>query len=162
MSLLGLLLPSAVGMTASVTWNDAVRPVPGLDVIRQSLPSSCGPALIATLATWRGHDVSETTLIGQADLGATGVSLAEFARLASLHGLDGTWYRVERGRLGRLSTPFVAHLELTGGGHFVAVLAQADDKVVIADPAAGVLVGPTVKLLRDFSGRAFVLTSAAP
>src|SRR5690606_37355952 len=117
--LLALLAPSAIGMAASAAWNEAERPVPGLEVVRQSRPSSCGPALIATLASWRGNPVSEATIIAQADLGAAGVSLAEFARLASLHGLEGTWYHVESRRLHGLATPYVAHLAKDGGGHYV-------------------------------------------
>ncbi|HLU82689.1 MAG TPA: cysteine peptidase family C39 domain-containing protein [Trueperaceae bacterium] len=157
LALIALLLPSAVGMAASAAWNDAVHVVPGLEATRQSLPSSCGPALIATLATWQGHAVSEAAVIAQADLGEDGVSLAEFARLASLHALDGTWYRVAKERLGSLPTPFVVHLEVAQGGHFVAVLAHGADKVVVVDPAVGVLVGPAANLLRSFSGRVFVL-----
>src|SRR5690606_13755400 len=157
LSLLALLLPSTVGMTASAAWNDAVRVVPGLETTLQTQPASCGPALIATLATWSGSGVSEATVIAQADLSHDGVSLAEFARLASLHALDGTWYRVEQGRLGGLSTPFVAHLHVATGGHFVADVAQAADKVVVVDPGPGVLVGPLGSLLRGVSGRVFVL-----
>ena len=160
LSLLALLLPGAIGTAASAAWNDAVRLVPGLEAVRQSLPSSCGPALIATLATWRGHAVSEAAVIAQADLDDDGVSLAEFARLASLHALDGAWFHVDGSRLDRLPTPFVAHLRVATGGHFVAVLAHSADKVVVVDPAAGVLVGPVTSLLRGFSGRVFVLSGA--
>jgi len=162
LSLVALLAPSAAGVAASAAWNDAVRPVPGLEVVRQSRPSSCGPALIATLASWRGHAVSEAAVIAQAELGADGISLAEFARLASLHGIEGTWYHVRSDRLDSLPTPFIAHLAAVDGGHFVGVVARAGDKVVVIDPAAGALVGPTVTLLRRFSGRVFVPTSGAP
>jgi predicted double-glycine peptidase len=157
-----LIAPSAAGMAASAAWNADVRPVQGLDVVRQSRAASCGPALIATLASWRGSTLSEATVIAQADLGTNGISLAEFARLASLHHLEGAWYHVASSRLRGLATPFVAHLEEDGGGHYVAVVALAADTVVVADPATGVLVGPSATLLRHYSGRAFVLTGRAP
>lgn len=160
--LIALLFPGAAGMAASAAWNDAVRPVPGPEVVRQTLPSSCGPALIATLASWRGRSVSEAAVVAQADLGPDGVTLAEFARLASLHALGGTWYRVEKRRLGGLPTPFVAHLAGPDGGHYVAVVAQAGDAVVVIDPAVGALVGPTAVLLRRFSGRVFVVAGGSP
>lgn len=162
MSLSALVLPSAAGMAASAAWNDAVRPVPWPEVVLQSLPSSCGPALIATLASWRGADVAERTVIAQTRLGDDGVSLAEFARLAALHGLDGTWYHVAAARLAGVPVPFVAHLDEAAGGHYVAVVAINRAQAVIVDPAAGALVGPTDTLLRAFSGRVFVLAARVP
>lgn len=157
LALVSLFLPSALGMAASANWNRAVLPVAGLAIELQSQPTSCGPALVATLASWQGRRVSEATVLGQADVGAAGISLAEFARLASLHGLDGAWYHVERSRLGSLPFPFVAHLAEAEGGHYVAVMALRDSVMVVVDPAVGALVGPADALLRRFSGRVFVL-----
>jgi ABC-type bacteriocin/lantibiotic exporter with double-glycine peptidase domain len=106
--------------------------------------------------------VSEATVLAQADIGAQGISLAEFTRVASLHRLEGAWYHVESSRLRGLPTPFVAHLAEDDGGHYVAVVAHSHDTVVVVDPAAGVLVGPSATLLRRYSGRAYVLTGGTP
>lgn len=152
-----VLLPSAVGIAASAAWNAEARPVIGLDMQLQTRPTSCGPALIAALSTLHGRPLDEAHVLAQASLGEEGVSLAEFARLASLHDLDGAWYRVERSRLEQLPLPYVAHLTTVDGGHYVAIVATSDGAVVMLDPAAGAVVGPAAVLLRGFSGRVFIL-----
>lgn len=162
LSLIALVLPSATGLAASASWNDSIRSVPGLEVQLQSLPNSCGPALIATLASWRGAAVTEKAVIAQAHLEDGGASLAEFARLAALHGLDGTWYHVSASRLAGVPVPFAAHLDGAEGGHYVGVVAITESATVIIDPAVGALVGPTDALLRTFSGRVFMLSQRVP
>lgn len=157
MALLALvLLPSAAGIAASAAWNAEAWPVVGLDMELQSRRTSCGPALIAALSTLRGQPLSEARVLAQATLGEDGVSLAEFARLASLHDLDGAWYHVEVHRLGLLPLPYVAHLATADGGHYVAVVAAGGGTVVVLDPAVGAVVGPASTLLRSFSGRVFL------
>jgi len=152
-----VMLPSAVGIAASAAWNAETRPVVGLDIQLQTQPASCGPALIAVLSTLRGRPVAEAHVLAKASMGEDGVSLAEFARLASLHDLDGAWYRVERDRLEKLPLPYVAHLATADGGHYVAIVAAGGGAVVVLDPAVGAVVGPAATLLRGFSGRVFLL-----
>lgn len=156
-----LLVPSALGIAASAAWNAEALPVPGLEMNLQSRRTSCGPALIAALSTWRGHPLAEETVLAQATMGDDGISLAEFARLASLHELGGAWYQIERRRLDRLPPPFVVHLATVRGGHYLAVVAARAGTVVVLDPAAGALVGPASTLLRDFSGRVFLFQPGA-
>ena len=152
-----LLAPSAAGIAASAAWNADLYVVPGLEVTVQSLPGSCGPALIATLASWRGRPVTEAVVLAQTTLGDDGISLAEFARLASLHGLEGAWYHLDVRRFAQLPLPFVVHLAQADGGHFVAVIAVGEESVAVVDPAAGARVGPATVLLRNYSGRAYLL-----
>ncbi len=132
-------------------------PLPGPSVVLQVAEVDCGPALVATLAAWAGRPVGLDAVTAQATLRPEGVSLGEFARLSSLHGLEGAWFAVPGARLASLRAPFVAHLERGGAGHFVAVVALDGHHAVIADPAAGALAGPARALLRDYSGRAFLL-----
>lgn len=152
-----VMLPSAVGIAASAAWNADTRPVVGLDMRLQTQPSSCGPALIAALSTLHGRPLDESHVLAKASMGEDGVSLAEFARLASLHDLDGAWYRVERDRLEQLPLPYVAHLDTVAGGHYVAIVAVGGGAVVVLDPAVGAVVGPAASLLGRFSGRVFLL-----
>ena len=152
-----VLVPSAVGIAASAAWNATVLPVPGLEMNLQTQQASCGPALLAALSTWRGRPLSEEQVLALASMGEDGISLAEFARLAALHDLNGAWYRVEKRRLDDLPLPYVAHLATQEGGHYVAVVAEGSGTVVVLDPARGAVVGPTATLLRSFSGRVFLL-----
>ena len=160
-----LVVPPAVGIASSASWNSAAVPLGGVPVIIQSDPVSCGPAVIATLASWLAEPLTEADVLTAAKnagaFGETGISLAEFARLASLFDLPGTWFQVARQDLKRLAMPFVAHLEGRNGGHFVAVLAMRHGFAVVADPASGAYVGSLEATLPGFSGRVYLLRDAA-
>jgi ATP-binding cassette subfamily B protein RaxB len=157
MAALSLATPMAAGVRATRAWAQEPVPIAPLYVVLQAGSADCGPALVATLAAWAGRPADLALVTSQAAIGRDGVSLGEFARLASLHGLDGAWYSVRRDRLAGLRTPFVAHLQNGAKGHFVAVVAVGARHAVVADPATGALVGPTDELLRRFSGRVFLL-----
>src|SRR5690606_24928094 len=160
-SLAVLVVPPAVGIANSARWNAAAVPVSGLPVVLQSEPVSCGPAVIATVASWLAAPLSEAeVLVAAMETGAfgeAGISLAEFANLASLFELPGNWFRVGRDDLGRLATPFVAHLEGPDGGHFVAVQDIRHGFALVADPAIGALIGSLATTLPGFSGRVYLL-----
>ncbi len=129
-------------------------------VVRQTRPTTCGPAALATLLSWLGRDVSEDDVARRAEIGASGVTLAEFARLARLYGVAGAWYAAPGRGLDALPVPFVAHLR-SGGGHFVVVRAVLGGVVVLADPARGLVAQPRGRFARAWSGRAYVLDGAA-
>lgn len=150
-----IVLPSAIGIAASAAAAAAPTPVVGLTVVRQSRPNSCGPAAVATLATWLGRTTTEAQVLDRARLEDDGVTLAEFARLADAHGAAGSWYRVGATALAATPTPFVAHLDAPDE-HFVVVHAVALDHVVVGDPAVGAYAVPLPRFARRFSGRVFL------
>ena len=154
---LALAAPAWAGARATRAWAAAPVPLDGPAVVRQAGEADCGPALVATLAAWAGRPVPLAVVTAEASLGPGGVTLAEFARLASLHGVPGTWHAVPRERLANLRAPFVAHLQRGGAGHFVAVVALGGGHAVVADPRAGPVAAPAAALLRDYSGRVFLL-----
>lgn len=156
-----LAVPPGLGAARSAAWNAEPVPVPGLEVVLQSEENACGPAVIATLAAWSGRPVGEAAVLERAQIGQAGITLAEFARLASLVEVPGTWYRTSRRELTRLPTPFVAQLEGNGAGHFVAVLGVRHGYALVADPAVGALSGPLRRVLPGFSGRVFLLEAAS-
>ena len=92
--IVALLGPAARGARATHSWASSPVALDGLRVVRQAREDDCGPALVATLAAWSGRTVGLDAVSAQAALGpeGDGVSLAEFARLASLHGASGAWY----------------------------------------------------------------------
>jgi predicted double-glycine peptidase len=164
-ALLAVVLPGTRGVAASADWNGAPWPLEHLEVVRQSQPASCGPASLATLATWLGRPHSEAQLLEGANVTPSGVTLAEFTRLAHAINLPGTWYAVPTADLGRLPTPFVAHLHAGPAearmGHLVVVAAVSHGYVVVGDPASGAYVSSVAAFARRFSGRVYLLDGAA-
>lgn len=159
-----LVAPAARGQVLAWEAMNASLAVPELYVVRQSLPNSCGPAAVATLATWLSPGLpplSEEAVLVRAALTADGISLSEFARLASLHGVPGTWFRVDHSSLARLATPFAAHLTRGGQGHFVIVLHVKGQLALIADPAEGGHVSPLSALTPEFTGLVFLVGRGA-
>jgi|SRR5690606_16752346 len=152
-----LAAPAWAGARSTRSWAAEPVALEGPTVVRQAGEEDCGPALVATLASWAGRPVPLELVTAEAALGPGGVTLAEFARLASLHGVPGTWHAVPRERLANLRAPFVAHLQRGGAGHFVAVVALGGGHAVVADPLAGPVAAPAAALLRDYSGRVFLL-----
>ncbi|HEX7001441.1 MAG TPA: cysteine peptidase family C39 domain-containing protein [Trueperaceae bacterium] len=153
-----LFAPVVHGARATHEWASAPRVVESLEVVRQRGRLDCGPALLATLASWSGNHVSLDSVLALVRVAPTGTSLAEFARVAAGLGVPGVWYHVPQSRLDDLATPFVAHLDAGAGlGHFVAVVALSGGFAVVADPARGAWVGGTDRLLAGYSGRAFLL-----
>lgn len=154
-------VPPIIGISASARWNAAAVPLEAVPVTRQSAPQSCGPAVIATMAGWLAEPVTEAEVLAAAKLGPEGITLGEFARLATQFDLPGAWYQVDHRDLERLATPFVAHLEDPAGGHFVAVLAWRRGYALVADPASGAAVGSPTSVLPGFSGRVYLLRGEA-
>lgn len=152
-----LFVPVAHGARATHEWANAPRAVEGLSVLRQQGRFDCGPALLATLARWAGVRVSLADVLASSDVGPTGMSLAEFSRVAGVLGISGGWYEVPRSRLGEVPAPFVAHFWATDNlGHYVAVVSLGHGLAVVADPARGAVVGGAAQLLGSYSGRAFL------
>ena len=151
-----LAAPPLSGAERSRAFHGEPYQLPELPVVLQSSQNGCGPAAIATLSAWYGRPVSEATVLSGAALSESGVSLSEFARLADRQGLPGAWYRIPKHELALLPTPFVAHLDGRGGGHFVVVHAIVGAHVVLADPAEGSLAAPLERLSQTFSGRAYL------
>ncbi len=158
-----LTLPTAIGAHASRAWNAAPYAIGSVPVVLQSQRNDCGPAVIATLAAWSGLTLDPASVAAAARLGADGLSLGEFARLADRFGFPGTWFRVGSAELAELPTPFVAHLNVTGStplGHLVAVRAVTRGAVTVADPAVGAYVISLEAFARRFSGRVYLLVAA--
>lgn len=160
LALLVLFAPGARGVAASAAWNGEPHALERLTVVLQSQENSCGPAALATLSHWLGVPRTETELVALAELGPTGLTLSEFARLAHQVGLSGAWYQVRSSELQLVPAPFVAHLQAEGSaglGHLVAVAGVAHGYVAVADPAAGAHVVPVGTFARRFTGRVYVL-----
>lgn len=157
-----LLAPTAHGLVRSASHYQATTLHLGWEgVVRQSAFNTCGPAAIATLLERTGSPSTEASIIREARLDASGVTLAEFSRLAEHFGLSGDWVRVlGSDRLDRLPSLSVAHLD-DFSGHFVLVLNDIGDYILVGDPARGLLLVPRHDFLEQWSTLLFVLESRA-
>lgn len=152
-----LFVPVVHGARTTHEWASAPRTVEGLPVVRQQGRFDCGPALLTTLARWAGVRVSLADVLALSDVGPTGMSLAEFSRVATALGMPGGWYEVPRSVLDEVSAPFVAHFWATEDlGHYAAVVSLGHGLALVADPARGAVVGGAAELLGTYSGRAFL------
>lgn len=156
-----LLAPTANGLVTSASqYQPRTLHLGWEGVVRQSSFNTCGPAAIATLLSHVGRPTSEAAIVAEARLDVTGVTLAEFSRLANQHGLTGEWVRVlAAAQLQQLPPLSVAHLD-DFSGHFVLILADAGDFILLADPARGRLLVPRSLFLEQWSNLLFVLEPA--
>jgi hypothetical protein len=155
-----LLLPSALGLARTIS--DRPPPVVFLGwrgILPQTLPNTCGPAVLATLLLSIGLRLSDTAVAERASLTAAGITLAEFSRLASGLGLPGRWSRATAHGLGHLDPPTVVHLN-DSSGHFAVLREDLGQVVLLADPARGNLLVSRSSFVQDWSGRVFQLERA--
>jgi uncharacterized protein len=128
-------------------------------VVAQQRENTCGLAVIANLLRWAGRDVTERALLEDIELDPRGLNLEGFARLATVHGLRGAWFRVDASSLEGLSAPFVAQLRLEQG-HFVIVQRVYNGYVYVADPLRGNNLYPLERFRSVWTGRVFVREGA--
>jgi hypothetical protein len=155
-----LLLPTALGLVRSIF----ERPPPVVflgwrGIVPQTLPNTCGPAVLATLLLSIGLRLSDAAVAERASLTTAGITLAEFSRLASGLGLAGRWSRATPRGLGHLDLPTVVHLA-DSSGHFAVLREDLGHVVLLADPARGNLLASRSSFVQDWSGRVFQVERA--
>jgi predicted double-glycine peptidase len=112
-------------------------------VCRQTTDYSCGPAAALTMLKPLGRELSEGEMARLSLLRPNqGVTLLELSRGINLALGDGQYRAtIERRRLEDLASermPFLAEIRRAGTAeHCVAVLAVADDVLILGDPAYG-------------------------
>lgn len=156
--LLTAVVPTAAGLANGREQAELIE-LGWSSLVRQSTDRTCGPAVIATLSGWSGRPVSELAVAAHAALGDDGVTLAEFSRLARLFDVPGRWVWVEASARSRPLPPgTVIHLSATEEpfGHFAIVTGTFDGYVGLADPERGNLLLSSQRLLREWSGAAFI------
>lgn len=154
------MLPTLFGTVLSGTLSrDPVLELGWFGVVRQTAVNTCGPAVIATLLSWRGIETTDSEVAAEVELRPQGVSLADFARLATEFGVPGRWFKATHlDELEGLPLPVVVHLR-GSFGHFAILRADAGSHVHLADPARGNVLVPKARFLREWTGRSFILSS---
>src|SRR5690606_38240011 len=88
-----IFVPTGLGLARSEAPQTMIN-LGWTGLVRQSLDTSCGPAVIATLLHERGNFIDEAEVIAAADMTVSGVSLSEFADVAHHFGIAGRWFQV--------------------------------------------------------------------
>jgi hypothetical protein len=120
----------------------------------QRRANTCGPAALAFALAYYDVAMSEEEITALIHLEDRGTNLGELARAAEHAGMRavGTMMNLAALRLRR--QPTVVHV---AHDHFVVVIEIADDRVLLFDPAKGLIRMPVSTFARHWDGRALVL-----
>ncbi len=129
-----------------------------LPLIRQSETAECGLASLAMIAGYHGHTVDLSTLRRQFPLSMNGTTLRTLINVAGAIGLGSRPIRCEPDELGLLRLPAILHW---GTNHFVVLRSMHRGKVVIHDPAHGLLALTQADVSKRFTGIALELAPTA-
>jgi uncharacterized protein len=155
--LLGLLLSSLARAGDLVVFGPSGRysvPVKSLaeqrwaTVVRQQYDFSCGSAALATLLTYHyNRAVSEDQVFqamyakgNQQRIQSEGFSMLDMKGYLDGLGLQSDGFRFKLDTFAKLRVPGITLVNTNGYKHFVVVKGISDDKVMIADPAAGTII----------------------
>jgi uncharacterized protein len=154
------------GYTLQVTsW----RGMPFRTVIRQRYDFSCGSAALATLLTYHyGRTTDEAHVFAamysagdQPLIRQRGFSLLDMQRHIQSLGLQADGYRVTLAQLERSGAPAIAMIEVNGYRHFVVIKGIRGDRVLVGDPAAGLMIYHRADFERYWNGVAFIIHGPA-
>ncbi|WED22395.1 peptidase domain-containing ABC transporter [Vibrio sp. JC009] len=126
-----------------------------LALVRQTESAECGVACLAMIADWHGHKISLRHLREKFGITQHGMSFARLIECAELLKLSGRAVRLDLDELDQLSTPCILHWNLN---HFVVLKSVKRDKVVLHDPANGVVQQTLAEVNKHFTGIALELT----
>jgi hypothetical protein len=156
--ILGLLMPYAKPILRPPAWkNFQARWSEG--VCLQSSESSCGPACAATLLKQFGKAATEKELAAECFTSRSGTENWYLARALRHRGIRVRFWMQESAEEG-LPFPSIAGVRLSNfgnSGHFIAVLGQADDKYIIADPLEGKLLLSKAALQANYTFTGFFM-----
>lgn len=126
-----------------------------LTLVRQTENAECGVACLAMIADWYGHKINLRHLRAKFGITQHGMSFAKLIECAELLKLSGRAIRLELDELGKLRTPCILHWNLN---HFVVLKSVKGDRVVIHDPANGVVNLTLAAVNKHFTGIALELS----
>lgn len=126
-----------------------------LALVRQTENAECGVACLAMIANWHGHKISLRHLRAKFGITQHGMSFSRLIECSELLNLSGRPVRLELEELDQLRTPCILHWNLN---HFVVLKAVKRNKVVIHDPANGVVTLSLSEVNKHFTGIALELS----
>ena len=136
-------------------------------VVRQQYDFSCGSAALATLLTYHyGRPHTEQDVFGamwasgeQALIRERGFSLLDMKRYLAELGLASDGYAMPIEKLEEIGIPAIALIDQNGYRHFVVVKGVLGNKVLIGDPARGLVARDREAFARMWDGTVFFLKS---
>jgi ATP-binding cassette, subfamily B, bacterial HlyB/CyaB len=123
--------------------------------IPQHEQTDCGPACLAMAARSYGVRLSVGRLREQANVGRDGSKMLNLALAAEGVGFHARAVRTDYSHLPTLTLPAVAHWK---GYHYVVLYEVRDDRVVVGDPAVGLLTLSRTEFEAGWTGRLLLLT----
>jgi ATP-binding cassette subfamily B protein len=127
--------------------------------VRQADESDCGAAALATIARHYGHPFSLGTVRGLAGTDREGTNLFGLLQAAERLGFSAKAVRGEFGGLRDAPLPAIAHVKTESGyGHFMVLHRVRGERVVVADPACGVVTLSREEFSQRWTGYLLLLT----
>jgi hypothetical protein len=117
-------------------------------------PTDCGLASLAMVSLRLEAPVSVEELRAKVTPGPLGLTLEQMERLGAEVGLACRAVRVSADRLQQVSLPAIAHLS---NGHYVVLHEVGAARVVVGDPAAGIVTWHTDFLAQRYSGALLII-----
>lgn len=130
----------------------------GYPYVEQQSAADCGAACLAMIGRYWGKRFSLNFLRNLAGVGRAGASLKSLAKAAESLGFHARPVRASFSRLQDQTNPWIAHWQ---GDHYVVVYRVRDNRVLIADPAAGRRSLPVEQFQAGWTGYALLLDPTA-
>jgi len=127
-------------------------------IVHQIDERDCGAACLAMLCRHYGHDVSLSFIRQSAGTTVDGTSLKGLKRGGEAIGIEMRLVKSSADAVDRLPLPAVIHW---GGQHWIVLTEIKDDKLRLADPAAGTRTCTREELAKEWSGYAALPTPTA-
>jgi len=128
-----------------------------LQVVRQATATECGLACVAMIATYHGVSTDLASLRRKHEVSLKGATLASISSCCIGLGLSTRAVRCDLRDLRKLRTPCILHWRFT---HFVVLKSVTADRIVIHDPARGVVSESLADVGNAFTGIALEVSSA--
>ena len=125
-----------------------------LPIILQSELAECGLACVAMIANYYGYKIDLLTLRRQFSVSLKGNTLQDLIQLSKYFRLATRSLKLELEEIKFLKTPCILHWDLN---HFVVLKKVYGNKVIIHDPAIGIVKYKLTEISEHFTGIAMEL-----
>lgn len=141
--------------------------IPFRTIVRQRFDFSCGSAAVATLLTYQYDTPTDEAAPfkamydkgDQAKIRQKGFSLLDMKNYLIGRGFGAQGYRLGIEDMHALAKPMIALINVRGYTHFVVIKGARDGRVLVGDPARGLIKVSDAEFARMWSGIALVVTA---
>jgi ATP-binding cassette subfamily B protein len=127
--------------------------------VRQTDGSDCGAAALATIARQHGRDFALESMRELAGTDRVGTNLLGLVQAAERIGFAAKAVKGEFAALSGAPLPAIAHVKTPEGyGHFIVLHRVEAEKVVVADPACGIVTLSREKFCKLWTGYLLLMT----